>query len=243
VPCRGGGSRVCDGSGTGPRPIRSPYVGLLPHGVLLRGVRNTLLLDYVAAVLRAWGGLYVVGGDWQNDPADLRESGFADWVRGDVWAPEGHTCSSGTTIDYFLVDRRLRGAVRGTAEALDWLPRVHRPVYLDFAEAFDEEILTVLVRPRPFPHMQPFGPERQPVVAASSEEFGIPRMTAETVGSVWRSLTTQAEALLLRVHDLLDDAGPRRSSGSSSAEAGSGGPLVRPLSETYGGRGRGFRVD
>jgi hypothetical protein len=131
-------------------------------GELVRSLSNTYLLDYVAALCRALGGPFLVSGDWQSEPDAVAEADCPAFFGADMHAPEGHACSSGATLDLFLVDSRLRPAVTTKAAAWPWLPRAHRLVRIDIEMNCQLEELPVLVWPRPFPVCRPYGPLREP---------------------------------------------------------------------------------
>jgi hypothetical protein len=69
-------------------------------------LRNLDVLQCVAQVLQRLRGPWLVGGDFNLEPALLQQSGWLGLVRGVVHAPAGATCDGGT-YDYFVASRSL----------------------------------------------------------------------------------------------------------------------------------------
>ena len=72
------------------------------------GVRHTLnqsVLHAVAAVVRRWGKQWVIGGDCNCTPEELKATGWLKLVGGVVVRPFGPTCND-QTIDFFVSPTR-----------------------------------------------------------------------------------------------------------------------------------------
>ena len=57
--------------------------------------RNAGLLEAAGTLIRRHGGLWILGGDWQSTPEDVRASGWPAQLGGGVHAAAQPTCSSG----------------------------------------------------------------------------------------------------------------------------------------------------
>ena len=135
------------------------------------------------------------------------------------------------------MDKRLRHAVAAGAEAWPWLPRAHRPVFIDIDMGFCLEELSVLVRPRPFPACRPIGPSRLPPAAGQELAAAVASLATQAeAGDAWTRLTAAAEAQMCALHDLV--AKPAGPDASAAARRG----LSRRGVACFTGRGRGFQV-
>ena len=82
--------------------------------------RNRVLLEEVARLVTTVRGPWLVGGDFQMSPDQLRASGWVAWVGGRVFCAGQPTCTSaveGAELDYFVGMEELSVAV-GNAEVL-----------------------------------------------------------------------------------------------------------------------------
>ena len=69
---------------------------------------NLDLLQNVAAVVATLKGPWIIGGDWQCPPEELRSTGWLKTVKGVIYAPKAPTCGDGDRIiDYFVVSEDL----------------------------------------------------------------------------------------------------------------------------------------
>ena len=64
--------------------------------------RNLALLHRLKLLVRTLKGPWVVGGDWNIEPELLQSSGWARYLKGQVFATEGPTCGD-KRYDFFLV--------------------------------------------------------------------------------------------------------------------------------------------
>eukprot|EP00959_Pyramimonas_sp_CCMP1952_P051076 1067260-Pyramimonas_sp.AAC.1 len=66
------------------------------------------ILFLVAERVRMIGRPYVIAGDFNNEPDDLRAAGVMDWFDATIVGPGGGTCApAGLQIDFFLVSEGL----------------------------------------------------------------------------------------------------------------------------------------
>ena len=139
------------------------------------GEDNWSIIKDVATELRMLGRPYVVGGDFQQSPADLVEAGvmrlFDDaeivWADGAGDEAGGTCCTRGkwSTIDYFLVSKALLPRIVSCGLVLDAAIRPHRPVHLTLRRGGHMPMQRVLAGPCAFPRQRPIGPARMPTTS------------------------------------------------------------------------------
>ena len=118
--------------------------------------------------LRALNRPFVVGGDFNMSPSELKDSGWVQAIGGAVISPGAWTCRKGkdevdgSEIDFFVVDGQL--APWATSYPVDCLStRPHRGIMLELAIPAGESFKHRQVRtPVPFPNERPMGPPMAP---------------------------------------------------------------------------------
>jgi hypothetical protein len=98
----------------------------------ITSVGNRAILEYLAEVLDALSGPWVIAADWQHEPDALIAAGVPAFLRGDVVAPRLSTCGA-KVLDYFLVSSRLSHIVVGAQRIDDIGSRPHFGVRLVLA--------------------------------------------------------------------------------------------------------------
>ena len=63
---------------------------------------NLDLLQCISAMMATLRGAWIIGGDWQCTPDELRETGWLKIVKGVIYAPEAPTCGD-RVLDFFVV--------------------------------------------------------------------------------------------------------------------------------------------
>ena len=124
--------------------------------------RNLALLHRLKLVLRALKGPWVVGGDWNIEPELLQSSGWARFLRGQLFVPKGPTCGD-RRYDYFLTSTSLAHAVAGAQNISDIGGRPHRPSRLLIARGQCRPKVRRMVKPRAIPsNLPPTAPKKPP---------------------------------------------------------------------------------
>ena len=160
---------------------------------------NLKLLDYVASVLMAIKGPWIIGGDFNCTPQQLIETGFVELVGGVVQAPRDSTCGL-RTMDFFIVSRDIAPAVLAVHCVSDGLFQPHTPVRLLLRAAPRAARIRVLTAPRGFRAALPYGPATletiteaeaasEVAVATSTNELDIDQEFVKIVVSVERQLS------------------------------------------------------
>ena len=114
--------------------------------------RNRGVLLDLARLIRGLRGPWVVMGDWNLSPEVLQASGWVEEVCGKVLCPSMPTCKN-STIDYFVVDRRLVHAVVYVKRLEGFGITPHYPVRL----AIRALMVRRMVAPRKIPAVLPSG--------------------------------------------------------------------------------------
>ena len=138
------------------------------------------LWQLMAERIRALGRPFIIGGDWQVRPNELRQSGLPELLNAKVCAPVVATNSrSGRTIDYFLVSEELADCgwevygIYGTRLA------THIPVGLKLQCGKKATMVRRLSSPRMFPAEKPVGP-MMPQVGVAWENWQAIRRAEST---------------------------------------------------------------
>ncbi len=176
-------------------PGYRPFTALsayLHHGQGL-GDANMTIMEEMGLFIEAQGMHvpYLLGGDMQNDPADIARLGFAQRTHASLVAsrdPRG-TCRSSTAtteLDYFFVHNALAAGIEtvGTVEGAAMTP--HVPVRLKFKPRLAATRTLVLRKPPPIGFERIHGPVPQP--------------------PPWEELAAQSAALATKV--MCDDFDP-----------------------------------
>ncbi len=123
----------------------------------------------IAGRLNVLGKPYVMCGDWQVEPEDMRRSGLLALINGVIIAPSSATnVLTGRVIDYFVVSPSLVSSSL-TAEALTscrFIP--HLPVCMRISLKVSRAAVRGFALPRPLPAEVPVGPQR-PGISVSWE--------------------------------------------------------------------------
>ena len=153
--------------------------GVLRGGVLLLSIyfwhseglteRNKTLLAAAGEVIARAGGPWVIGGDFNMSPAEFSEAAgeWLDRVGGQLFAPDAPTCTTGVegrTIDYFVVDRRVSGAVHSIVIDEESAASPHSPVILRLRGDATRDLARQLRKPKAFPGRRPIGCCRNPAL-------------------------------------------------------------------------------
>ena len=132
---------------------------------------NLDLCDALEEAVAKLDCLWVIGGDWNMPPAQLRQ--FAIRAGGVIVAPDEPTCDAGrgeSTIDYFIVHQALEHLVTAVV-VNDGLIKTHRVVKLVVNKAAAKLTQWSLVRRPAFPVDLPVGPARiGPVYTPPAED-------------------------------------------------------------------------
>ena len=91
--------------------------------------RNLDLLETVAFTLASLVGPWIVGGDWNCTPDDLRATGWLKKLGGVICAPVGSTCN-GKVYDFFVVAAPIADAVHNVHKIGDAGLTSHSPARL-----------------------------------------------------------------------------------------------------------------
>ena len=198
--------------------------GILRGGVLLVSVylwhseglttRNMEILHAAGEAIARFGGPWVLAGDFNMTPSELARA--HEWLgrtAGDIVAPATPTCRStcgGRVIDYFIVDRRIMGAVHAVWTDLDFPASPHRAVVLRLRSAATRELVLRLRRPRSLPADRPVGCSR--AAAAPDPEVldalvSASRHCPEAANTAFGHLIDLAEAELCHTCDAVTSEG------------------------------------
>ena len=150
--------------------------GLLPGGILCisvyfhlaRGsqgaIQHTRCLQRLGAFLARFNRPFVVGGDWNCEPADIEATGTPARLQATIVHTSGPTCDtktgSGLTsrcLDFFLLSDVLVPLIR-RLEALDLHMPSHKAIRLTLANYATIPLIRVPRCPRPLPASRPQGP-------------------------------------------------------------------------------------
>ena len=181
----------------------------LQDGVGFAGV-NIGILNMVAQVLRAYGGPFVLAGDFNMSPGELRESGWAHALSAKVVDAEGVPTyiagAAATSLDFFVVSEVLMPAVVSVQVVQDsGQVKKHRPVQLRMRGMSRDSKVQRLRKPKPFPVAQPVGCDRRPpgdyeqLIAeaqAAEGQAGLDRCYDRWVGCVQTELVDRYDCYL-----------------------------------------------
>ncbi len=189
--------------------------------------RNVALLETALALAQSFGGLWVLGGDFNVPPPLLVSAAgrMLDRAGAIIKAPEAPTNYPGRgearTLDYFVIDARLGPAVAGVELKQAVAGNPHRAVSLSIRAGILGGLVRTVRRPRMPPQARPVGCPRMPVVPARAEE-GTREGEEEGLAAAWEKVAYCVEAEICRECDLVEANGMP-------------GPA-------HAGRGRGLRL-
>ena len=120
---------------------------------------NLDLLQCISAMVATLRGPWIIGGDWQCTPDELRRTGWLKMVKGVIYAPEAPTFGS-RVLDYFIVSEGLAQswAIVATCVIGDALFGPHSPVRLIVKANTRTALVRQLKVPIGFKADLPFGP-------------------------------------------------------------------------------------
>ena len=111
----------------------------------------------MAFTLNTLTGPWIVGGDWNCTPEDLRATGWLKKVSGVIVAPIGSTCN-GKVYDYFVVAAAIADAVHSVHKSSDAGLTPHSPARLIFKGLPRATMIRQIKAPHPIPAILPHGP-------------------------------------------------------------------------------------
>eukprot|EP00971_Amphidinium_carterae_P067413 1334879-Amphidinium_carterae.1 len=114
------------------------------------------LVRYIRTIMGPW----VLGGDWQMSPQQLSAWGFPQALGASIHYPPHPTCSTGNTIDYFLVPHEMDALIMATTLIECPATSPHTLVMLHLRGITWEDAVWVQRMKRKFPEVQPMGPHR-----------------------------------------------------------------------------------
>ena len=91
--------------------------------------KNTDIPEQVACILKGLAGSWIIGGDWNCSPDELRATGWLTLIGAEIQAPKDSTCH-GKVYDFFVVKRDLCGAIFSVKTVADDIFYPHSPVRL-----------------------------------------------------------------------------------------------------------------
>ena len=167
---------------------------------------NWRILSRVGEILAMTKLPFVIGGDFQCSPEELRSTGWLEGIDGTLRAAGKATCTNAhgaNEIDFFVVFNGLVSATPVPTIDLDSCVATHCPVLMGFHG--NPRALTVKAfrTPKGFPKKEPRGPVRKlppwPRFVASAGSSPAERM--EELASYWMQ---QTEIELCHTYDLVD---------------------------------------
>ena len=148
-------------------------------------------------------GPWIIGGDWNCLPSELAATGWVELVGGTIHAPKAATCN-GKVYDFFVVKRSFQHAVNSVHVVADELFHPHSPARLLLRGSPRCVMVRSLRRPRGFPAMLPYGPDREPAEPLLGGDIAAAGLdSAENLDQEYVKLMTCIEAGLSAVsgHD------------------------------------------
>ncbi len=140
---------------------------------------------------------FVVAGDWQRPPQDLRNSGICRLLDAVACAPDCATnLQSGSKIDYFLVSRTLVQGGWNIRPLHGCLFRPHVPIVLEITLQDEPAVMRRLVQPRLLPIEKPAA-EQSPTIVIDWNRWKGPQEVSEALdqdkGNQVSAITRAAE--------------------------------------------------
>jgi ribonuclease HI len=203
------------------------YCPLVPTGTLVRGRIQAMHLNAIAPggvlcvnvymvagaelseenwalwmklgrLLKIWKGPFVVGGDFQTEPAAVEETGWLHQVDGTIIHPnEGTVTPSGRTIDWWIVSKSFAKGAKAYVD--DTMPvRPHKAVWLEIGE-IEEPTIWAVSGPKRFPD-KPVPTCRKPAMGLHWEK-AISECTKTDMDNQWLAfMATYEEDLVDMLH-------------------------------------------
>ena len=144
-------------------------------------------------------GPWILAGDWNIAQADLKASGWLQLVKGAIVTTCSATSLPGERcIDYFVIDRRLEGAVKQVHQLFDTGVATHTPVQLLLGRSPRRADVVKVRKPKAFPARRGIGCDKMPPVVRSADPEG------ETLGQRYECWLKELEAEQLAIFDLAE---------------------------------------
>ena len=84
----------------------------------LQSAANSLILSKLLAFLHHLDAPFIIGGDWQNEPAALASTVIQSKFRATIVDTQGNTTLRGSQLDYLLVANTLVGSMHSPQRLL-----------------------------------------------------------------------------------------------------------------------------
>ena len=169
---------------------------------------NWRILIRVAEILNAGQKPFIIGGDFQCTPAELRATDWLNIVKGTIVASGDITCTTGSSareIDFFIASTGLDSVLAKPSALHGTCVATHCPVATTMEG--NPRALTVqgFVMPRSFPRREAYGPIRKlrpwPPFTPSSNDDAKGKM--DSLAAYWMQ---NSEEELCQRFDLVDDS-------------------------------------
>ena len=122
---------------------------------------NLDLLQTVAGQLRAAGGPWCIGGDFNCTPTELEATGWLTLVDGCIVAPTAPTCN-GKTYDFFVVSSSMKHSIKCVVAIEDLTFEPHSPARIILDGRPRAGMVRQLAKYVAAPAVIPFGPPTEP---------------------------------------------------------------------------------
>ncbi len=182
--------------------------------------RNLQLVGKALEAVVASGCPWIIGGDLNATPAELvaAAGGLLSRAGAVVRAPTRPTCypavGRARTLDYFLVDARIAGAVSEAELVEEVIGSPHRAVKVSITGREIGGLVQVIRRPKMFPRQRPIGCPRMPLVPqGEGREEGAGGGEEDTLEEAWKKLAYCMEGELCRECDYVGPGGRLRGAG------------------------------
>ena len=113
----------------------------------ITSVSNRAIIEFIAELIDALQGPWVIAADWQREPHELAAAGVPAYLRSDIVAPSLCTCGA-KVLDFFLVSSSLSHVVVGAQRIDDVGSRPHFGVRLVLASGGRQRTVMKLKAPR-----------------------------------------------------------------------------------------------
>ena len=140
----------------------------LHTGIGIGAEANLNLLHAIAAALRPCVGNWLLGGDFNCTPDQLRATGWLELVGGRIIAPAASTCGE-RTIDFFVIGASLAHAALSAHTVGDAECRPHHPVRCLLRAKPRRTLHRTIATPVPIPAILLHGPAPAPAAPARDD--------------------------------------------------------------------------
>ena len=182
--------------------------------------KNEEILEAIMGHRASHGKPWFAAGDFQIPVEVMQESCWPGKLKAALIAPPGPTCMAGkggSTIDDFLVDRRVKDLFGVASTFLEAPFKPHHLVEVKVRGSWQKEVAKYMKKPRSFPRVWLIGPhpeekdwgKLQEVILKVGRdlEAGERRGGEEALDSVWRQWNDKAEEEIAANLDLSVDQG------------------------------------